>query len=206
MNDRYVRISTPILLPLEPVLQSWATCTQQYIDVCNGGDLPYWYNEQANVSILAGAAWKADWTAIEEYQISKVATEADERSTLIGRNDLYIANHDHEFCIEAKVAYANINFLERAEKHIKAKCAEATLDASRLDYKAPRLGAVFVAPYSTDIVATDAQIQSFQAMLLKFGAQALAWVKPDKAQVTMSHDKRFYPMVALLLMPVPPTS
>jgi hypothetical protein len=109
IKDQYISISSESLQPLEPVLHSWLTCTQRYIDVWDGDDLPYWYNEQANVSILAGAAWKADWTAIEEYQISKIATEASEQTTLIGRNDLYIANEQHGFCIEAKVAYVDIS-------------------------------------------------------------------------------------------------
>lgn len=204
MNDQYVCITCPTLQPLEPVLKSWIACTQRYIDVWDGDDLPYWYNEQANVSILAGAAWKADWTAIEEYQISKVATEASEQITLIGRNDLYIANDTKGFCIEAKVAYLDINDTKNTSKYIKRRLANATQDAERLNYHEPRLGAVFVAPYSRDKPATLLQTQVFQQKMLELDVQALAWVAPINAQQTCSHDNKYYPMVALLLKTTKP--
>jgi hypothetical protein len=200
IKDQYISISSESLQPLEPVLHSWLTCTQRYIDVWDGDDLPYWYNEQANVSILAGAAWKADWTAIEEYQISKIATEASEQTTLIGRNDLYIANEQHGFCIEAKVAYVDISQVQSAANHIAVRRDKAIHDARRVDCQEPRLGAVFVAPYSIGTEATDQQIRDFQQEILKLDCQALAWVTPTNAQKTRSHDNRYYPLVALLLM------
>ncbi|MFJ2485543.1 hypothetical protein [Pseudomonas sp. NPDC087639] len=202
MNDQYVSIACPTLQPLEPILHSWISCTRRYIDVWDGDDLPYWYNEQANVSILAGAAWRADWTAIEEYQISKIATEANEQTASIGRNDLYIANEEHGFCIEAKVAYVDINEIEKAKKHIAARRDQATGDARRVDYHEPRLGAVFVAPYSLGSKADEQQIRAFQQEILTLDSQALAWVSPTKAQKTRSHDNRYYPLVALLLMTI----
>lgn len=200
MNDQYVRISCPTLAPLKPVLQSWIACTERYVRVWDADDLPYWYNEQANVSILAGAAWKADWTAIEEYQISKIATEASEKTTSIGRNDLYIANDEWGYCIEAKVCYVAIDDLLNAQKRILEKCSLATDDAGRLDYHEPRLGAVFVAPHSLDVEAEAEQIQAFKEMLHALPSDALAWITPENAQKTRSHDNKHYPMVALLLL------
>jgi hypothetical protein len=199
-NDKRVRISCPTLQAIEPVLHSWITCTQRYIDVWEGNDLPYWYNEQANVSILAGAAWKADWTAIEEYQISKIATEASEKATSIGRNDLYIANDQHGFCIEAKVAYVPIDNLTYARNWIIGKCELATADARRLNYNEPRLGAIFIAPFSLDKPAGRDQVDAFQAMLQALPNDALAWICAATAQKTPSHDNKRYPMVALLLL------
>ncbi|HWH85883.1 MAG TPA: hypothetical protein VNV36_03820 [Pseudomonas sp.] len=199
-NDKRVGISCPALQAIEPVLNSWITCTQRYIDMWEGGDLPYWYNEQANVSILAGAAWKADWTAIEEYQIIKIATEADEKTSVIGRNDLYIADEKNGFCIEAKVAYVPIDNLTAARDWILGKCKLATFEAGRLDYDEPKVGAVFIAPYSLTKSASIEQIEAFQTMLLALPNDALAWVCPTDAQKTPSHDNKRYPMVALLLL------
>jgi hypothetical protein len=200
MNDQYLHIACPTLQPLDPVLNSWITCTERYIDVWDGDDLPYWYNEQANVSILAGAAWKADWTAIEEYQISKIATEANEKTSSIGRNDLYIADDSNGFCIEAKVAYVPIDNLAYARDWILSKCKLATVDAARLDYNEPKLGAVFIAPYSLGSLASAEQIEAFQTMLRALTSDALAWVCPAKAQKTPSHDNKRYPMIALLFL------
>jgi hypothetical protein len=198
-NDKHVCISSPTLQAIKPVLNSWITCTQRYIDVWEGSDLPYWYNEQANVSILAGAAWKADWTAIEEYQIIKIATEADDKTSVIGRNDLYIADDKNGFCIEAKVAYVPIDNLTAARDWILGKCKLATFEARRLDYDEPKVGAVFIAPYSLANPASPEQIEAFQTMLLALPNDALAWVCPTDAQKTPSHDNKRYPMVALLM-------
>ncbi|MEK1941642.1 MAG: hypothetical protein AAAB16_14830 [Pseudomonas sp.] len=202
MSDQYMRISCSTLQPLSPVLRSWIACVQRYIDVWDGDDLPYWYNERANISILAGAAWKADWTAIEEYQITKVATEASQQGTSIGRNDLYVANEIYGFCIEAKVAYVDIEDLNTAKKHIVGRCSQAIFDAGRLDYDEPRLGAVFVAPYSVGVEASEEQIRLFQESILTCDSQALAWLTPTNAMKTASHDNKYYPMVALMLMTV----
>lgn len=62
-----VIIESQPLQPLEPVLRTWIECVRQYVAVWGGEDLPYWYNEQSNVSVLCGAAWRAGWTALEEY-------------------------------------------------------------------------------------------------------------------------------------------
>lgn len=202
MDYQYLCIRCPTLQPLEPVLRSWIACIQRYIDVWEGGDLPYWYNERANVSVLAGAAWKADWTAIEEYQISKVATEASGQSTHIGRNDLYLANDTYGFCIEAKVAYVDICDLKKAKKRIASRADLAVEDAVRLDYFEPRLGAVFVAPYSLGVEASEEQIQLFQQEMLRSDFQAMAWVVPINAQKTQSGDNKYYPIVVLILMTV----
>lgn len=202
MNHQNLCVSCPTLQPLEPVLRSWIACVQRYIDVWEGEDLPYWYNERANVSVLAGAAWKADWTAIEEYQISKVATEAGEQSTLIGRNDLYLANDTYGFCIEAKVAYVDIQDLKKAKEHIAYRAALAVKDALRLDYSEPRLGALFVAPYSFGVEASEEQVRLFQQEILRGDFQAAAWIAPGNAQKNRSGDNKYYPLVMLILMTV----
>ncbi|WP_433897993.1 hypothetical protein [Pseudomonas sp. PSE1(2024)] len=200
MNNGHVQIPCAAVRPLEPVLYSWIACTHRYVDIWDGNDLPYWYNEQANVSILAGAAWKADWTAIEEYQINKVATEASENASLIGRNDLYVADDNHGFCIEAKVAYVPINNVPYARDRIIERCRLAKADALRVDYHDPKLGAVFIAPYSPGCVATPGQILEFAKMLQTLPHDALAWACPIDAQKTPSHDNKHYPMIALLLV------
>lgn len=199
-KDRHVGIPYAPLEGLRPVLLSWIKCVQRYIDVWDADDLPYWYNEQANVSILAGAAWKADWTAIEEYQVRKIANEGTESYSSIGRNDLNIANETHGWSIEAKVSYVPVDNPERARTQINEKCAWAIRDANRVHYDEPRLGAVFIAPYSAGKPADVVQIRMFRKMLLDISCAAIAWVAPSHAQKTHSHDGRYYPMVALLLL------
>ena len=45
---------------LKPLIEAWGGVMDQYIDQSGGEDLPYWYNERANASFLAAAAWKIE--------------------------------------------------------------------------------------------------------------------------------------------------
>ncbi len=58
---------------LRPVLQASIDGTQRYVNLFQGDDLPYWYNERANVGMLSAAAWQAGMVALEEFQSLKYA-------------------------------------------------------------------------------------------------------------------------------------
>lgn len=198
MSFHKVSIANESLRPFEPLLRSWIACTEHYVDVWKGNDLPYWYNERANVSIFAGAAWRAGWTAIEEYQVEKVA---DENGLSTGRNDLYIANLEQGYCIEAKVVYLDISDLDKSSAWLASKCDDAVFDAKKVkSIEDPKLGAVFAVPYSKGMRASEKEIEAFISMIEASPFCALAWVAPKLAQSTSSHDERYYPLAALVLL------
>lgn len=184
------------LAPLEPILRSWIVCIEHYIDVWEGNDLPYWYNERGNVSVLAGAAWRAGWLALEEYQMGKHGAEHGELTG--GRNDLCLANSQHEFYIEAKVAYLNIAELDRSAFRLAEVTAAAVRDAKRLSCDAQRVAAVFVAPYAAEGQLEDVQIERFVAMLNARRDDLLTCMRPALESLPLSHENRIYPLAALI--------
>lgn len=198
MRDSNVVVQRDSLAPLEPILRSWIACIEHYVDVWQGDDLPYWYNERGNVSVLAGAAWRAGWLALEEYQMGKHGTEHKELTG--GRNDLCLANSQHEFYIEAKVAYLNITELDRSASRLAQIAFDAVQDARRLSCDAQKVAAVFIAPYAADGHLKDAQIERFINMLNARRDDALAWVRPAMDTLPLSHENRVYPLAALMLI------
>jgi len=94
---------------LKKILTAWIAAIERYTDGCL--DNPWWYNERASLSILAGAAWSMDgWVAMEEFSTQKrlrtLAPGVDAGSLRHGRCDLYIAcpSKEASFAFEAKQA------------------------------------------------------------------------------------------------------
>lgn len=198
-----VHISDTVLLPYSQLLSNWITCIQDYIDIWDGNDLPYWYNERANVGVLAGAAWKSGMTALEEFQTEKVANDGENSK---GRNDLYVANKSIGAYIEAKVIFPDISKHIKYQIDIKNKLKLALNDVRRvkdMTQENEKIAALFVAPYSIKNRASDKEIKKFIDTLSTYSIEdinigAFAWCCANKAQKTLSHDKKYYPIVAVL--------
>ena len=84
-----------------PMIEEWLLLVERYARVTNGKDAPFLHKELANVSVLAAAAFKAGWVAIQETTIDKSDGFGD---TYKGRADLLLISgrsnrHDQ---IEAK--------------------------------------------------------------------------------------------------------
>lgn len=224
MSSSGIHISDPDLEPLRPVLQAWIDSVQQYNKLFKGNDLPYWYNERANVSVLAGAAWKAGFVALEEYQTQKTSLPAKEpmavesetpEQPIEGRNDLYIGDQMHEWVIEAKVAYPDLCNAAVRDPHLHQQMKAAIQCARQLNEDGMHLAALFVAPsnpnQSASAQAIDAYLhtapQQLQAKLQTTTGQALqlgahAWVACDAAKesfIEKREKKFYYPVVSLFL-------
>jgi hypothetical protein len=112
-EDGFGNLSVYLVPPKSPRLESlilgWFAAIQRY---CTWGryDAPYWWNERANVSLLAGAAWLSGAAALEEYHTEKEF----EHGYSTGRTDLYIKWADRKECvIEAKHCWFNDRSLKR---------------------------------------------------------------------------------------------
>lgn len=182
---------------LTPVLNEWICCIRRYVDLFEGNDLPYWYNERANVSVLAGAAWIAGYMALEEYQEDKISDEGENKK---GRNDLYLSNKDNEVCIEAKVSFPDITKPNSYISVVKSRFSDAINDAKKINNDINKIGALFVSPYSKNKVrANDKDISKFIEFIKKYPAPIKAWVFPKNGQSQYSHNDKFYPGVALIM-------
>jgi len=184
---------------LTPVISEWIACIDKYARWHDGGDLPYWYNERANVSVLTGAAWRANFVALEEYQVDKFKETAPNGKSL-GRNDLYLSSEEESLCIEAKVCYPNMANTAESKTCIEAAIGVASSDAKNLRGDVEeKLGAVFVVPYSENKVATNEQTNAFIAAVGGFQSPIKAWCFPSNAQKIVGKYDRYCPGVALLI-------
>ena len=85
------------------LIESWKTIIDRYYKI--SFDVPFYYNERANISLLAGASHNIGWTCLEEYRSDKLKTLASSRSRSKskGRVDLFIGTEKSKFyIIEAK--------------------------------------------------------------------------------------------------------
>ncbi len=132
------------LSALEPLLWSFVDTVENF---CRRDDTPpYWFNERACVSLLAGAAWRAGWIALEEYGTRKVHLGDEGKDDRHGRCDLYLRDPSGlSIAIEAKFVQERFADLEPA---VTNALAAARNDARHLfrNEAAVRVAAVFVSP------------------------------------------------------------
>lgn len=202
MSTQGIHIRHDGLEVLRPVLQAWIDCTQQYVALFEGNDLPYWYNERANVGVLSAAAWKAGMVSLEEFQSMKypVPSDADMPPHAVqehqkGRCDLYLADTVHEFFIEAKVIYPS---LAKTSDCFATGLARIECDPRNVSDGSYHLAALFCAPYAA-AKASSQDIAQHLACAQALDMDAHAWVACAQAQQAHSHNGRYYPLVSVFL-------
>lgn len=143
---------------LSPVLHRWIENVEKFSSV-NKGDACYWYNERANLSVLAAAGWQtAGWTGIEEFSTEKRAKERDLRTGRLlrfsGRCDLYLTSLSVQACaeyaFEAKQAWQPIGSrVSNPYANLETTRKRSWSDAGKLhiDEAAHRLALTFCAPW-----------------------------------------------------------
>lgn len=203
---------------IETVLDGWITATENYCQFTQGKDVPYFYNERANVSVLAAGAWIAGGIALEEYQASK--TREDISSS--GRCDLYVCTEGgFEYEIEAKYLYNHyLKVGVQFESALKQKMDAAIKDAKALETSAAlkraglkRAGCVFylLGVDKSRYASTDSLnpqyselVERHKKALKNIGCDAIAWCTPEVARRFRPYnDDQFFfgVVVALTLIP-----
>ena len=74
--------TTNNLRGLSPLLVAWLETLEQFCAASGYTNNPWWYNERASISTLAGAAWKLHdkgWVALEEYSTRKRGVVPDKK-------------------------------------------------------------------------------------------------------------------------------
>jgi hypothetical protein len=112
---KLINIADPRLKSIKGIAQKWLHANEKFIKAEEGTDTPWTYNERAMISILAGAAWLAGGTALEEYGTRKLShRKAGRICDKSGRIDLYITTPKRfrqkalGFACEAKFCEVNI--------------------------------------------------------------------------------------------------
>jgi hypothetical protein len=156
-GNRYIK-------KFQPVIDSWFEALDLYCKRLYNEDNPWWYNERATVSTLAGAAWRTTgWGALEEFSTEKLRGKDKDRLVLDhpsnGRCDLYIWNEKFLYVAEAKqcLYIVHRNKLPKMGKIYKL-INDATEDVNRLDEDVDyKIAISFVTPIMK-LVDTDADI------------------------------------------------
>ena len=142
-------------IPLRSVLKGWVHVTEELArKFLTYKDVPWWYNERTDVSILAGGVWRSGGRALEEFSGTKRKIGKNTGHLLHrafpGRVDMYLETHDgHKFYLEAKSCYSGA---KNSGKDPRPRLRE-WLDWACGDVKTfhphgcGRLGVVFVKPY-----------------------------------------------------------
>jgi hypothetical protein len=190
------------LLLFRKVLHEWIRVIETYGKASSWGDVPWWYNERASLSLFAAAIWKSGGIALEEFSTLK----GKKKKHWIGRGDLYAKLGRNEYMIEAKQQWSSLS--ARSVK-TKVKLVNSLFDARHAaghtkSYGAKRLGLVFAIPYlpvreKKDI---DERIDSWLRLVKLIEGVSVSWIFPKEARDRFRHKGYLYPGVALLIRPL----
>ena len=191
-----VEIVNPQLSGLKPLLRAWTRLVVEYAKAL--GEPPYWCNERADVSILAGAAWRLGGICLEEFSSEK-GTKSSKRK---GRADLFFHLRHTDYSLEAKRIYVGL----RRGPNVKRVAQELELarrDALECEAEGVhfRIGIVFVVPYIKKV--HSARSQKFFDVLLtgvrEIRHDFMAWqFLPTAPKTQIWHDGFRHPGVILL--------
>lgn len=137
---------------VEILLSAWIKAIIRYTSA-NERDNPWWYNERASLSVLAGAAWTLkNWHALEEFSTRKryrtLEPGVDSGALRHGRCDLYIQSPNSSFAIEAKQTVQSIGVRSDGKIFANRAMRKAWEDSGDLSHWEAdrRLAVTFIVP------------------------------------------------------------
>jgi hypothetical protein len=204
-----VQLNSTKLKSMQPLLKGWNKTINKYCSRLEGVDVPYYYGERSNISLLSAGAWASDMIALEEYNTNKKpALGSNPPAHGSSRCDLFVFTDDHHFQIEAKQCWlpADINdnkHSARIETYLKQACEDANYNTE----STKRIGCVFftvwwstTSSYKRDPIAS---IRNELQRCLKTTADVLAWSFPTCTRQykhkQRTGDNRFYPGIIVAM-------
>lgn len=186
---------------LEDLLWEWTWLNRDMARSWGWKDCPWWCNERASISTLAGAAWNSRGVALEEYASKK--REGHQES--LGRCDLYFRLEGKGYIAEAKHCWLRAgvradNMPIRILKYLTSACKDVKKNAPSLYRNETLLGIAFIVPRipsEYEYEAVGNQIKSVQEALIMIAKEqkcALAWIFPRGARGMAAEDDDYiYP-------------
>lgn len=192
----------------DALLEEWILSIERFSRITKD-DVPYWYNERANIGVLAAAAWRCGRIALEEFQHQKVDALSDgepedaAQKSRNGRCDLWISGDSSEEIVEAKFRWLNMS----SEK--MAKIAETCLDAALIDAIATQkarndgikaIGVAFLPVYANADKVGDIEVDITKTIksASKLQADLVAWCFPKRLRENISEKNNYLPGVIML--------
>lgn len=183
------------LKSLKPVFEKLKEVHERYIKAEPRTETSFWHTERPQVGLLAGAAWRAGATALEEYGC--------DRANHRGRRDLYIRTGEKtNFECEAKYLFADLPISSSVKQDFQRLLNNAVRQAASYGDAKHRLALCFVAPrIKKDVTQSEVNARCDELIReLNPGdrgsdCDALVWIH-GKAR----HDKKyFYPGIVLVV-------
>ncbi|MFZ5933285.1 hypothetical protein BGP84_25005 [Pseudomonas putida] len=184
-------INNPNLEFLRPVLERWVDCIDRFNQFNGDAESPYWHGTQANIGMLAAAAWQAELAALQQFTSKKQRDEGEQE----GRCDLSICSADETLYLSVSQRWPKVARLDMAPA-LQETTALARHKAYASQLKA---GALFITPWKVGQHASPEELQDLVDDLQKHTACAIAWYFPYAYRKLHNETGQYYPGVALLL-------
>lgn len=168
-------------------------------------DVPWWYNERANLSLIAASFWRIGGIAFEEYTSTKdfsiQHSSRSKHTSYSGRNDLYAKYGKREMVFEAKRIYVTAN--SNSPIYIRRALDRACSDAKAIKHNgAIKYGILFAVPRFSlkNIYLIDEQINRWIHNLKNVKYSAAGWIFPASSRISIHwQNKWHFPGVAVLI-------
>ena len=168
-------------------------------------DVPWWYNEQATLSLWSGTIWKTGGWSFEEFSVEKrYSTPHGKTEYKIGRGDINFKADGIEYTGEVKLCHANLINIDRSFRLAKKSIGEAIKAARQVHYWGQcRVGISFVRPYLhvRNSAEINRNLMNFLIKLHTLRNVSLAWVFPLYARTRSPYGQSadyLYPGLILL--------
>ncbi len=196
---------------LNGVLDRWIEANVSIVRSWSAAkDVPWWYNERASLSVLAGAVWMDGGIAFEEFVDEKRESGVRRRKSqrYVGRTDIYMKIGKHEFIGEAKqrwsgAAAKSSNPVTSIENWLNAACRDVRGIRA---FGQRRIGILF-APLYVNKSARDKindHIERWIEKIMGVDCSCRAWVFPVEARYARysRYEENLCPGIALLIREV----
>lgn len=191
-------------LPIGDALRGWITCIDRLTKSWQTRkDLPWWYNERADLSTLSAAIWLSGGTSIEEFQSDKrkiSKTTGNLAGRYLGRIDFLFTLNGQHYVAEAKESWSSA--VSRNPTHrIRKRLADAQSDIRKVrSYRDRKIAIVFVKPTIPTSNRRQARqlIDRWMDTVQAVEVDAKAWYFPDSA-LTLRWGKLLCPGVLMLI-------
>ena len=193
--DNSGTFTKPTLCVIKPILETWIQKLSNFQPHENI-TFPYWYNERANISILASVATINDWQVLEEFHQQKVGYNGNDSK---GRLDLWIYKNSESFFIEAKQDWPSLS--NRIYPNAISWSMDHSIeDTKRLKTKNHRWLAIsFLVPriIPSRLNQLNSRIDQLLKMAKDHNHDFYAWSFLDR-NLSAKDDKYIYPGILLV--------
>lgn len=192
-----VKIRNKKFQTLKPLLNEWVRLHKLYSKIDDKDSL-YWYNERANLSVLAGAAYRCNEFSLEEVGIDKERGGDKWR----GRCDLLFTWGKKDYAIESKQKFVSLG--DRAKNssvHIKKSLEDARREAVEVKTAADHyIGLVFAIPYIPKEQSKDTErlLKRFIDEIDEVDYDIMAYVFPNSYRSLKNEHGYLYPGIVLI--------